>query len=360
MHASRLKESLDYVLGGPGDPRQPTVLVGDAERHADLKRQFRSRTPETHVALSYAEEDRPTRQMMRDDVEAFLREFAPVPPDALSYVAVIHREAVGIEVGDALEARKRRHRLAVHLLLLNSDLRSGRRIQPLYLAKDWRRLREWTRSRNKSQGYACPFDPARRRPAKLTEQETEARIAQLRAALAEAAKVLSPLTPEMVARVIERQMPRAKARLTSSGPTLRAVVRAPGIRGSIHLTMDRTHAHLEIERRARGPVADDGRDRPCGAHRDRLVKSPHENTPTQNQTRGAHLDRNRPTIGLNRSATENHQGLSVDAGSRATDGAVDRPTRRLLRDALGAALQVTPDMMRPARPSPAPAPSLMP
>lgn len=360
MHASRLKESLDYVLGGPGDPRQPAVLAGDSQRHADLKRQFKSRTPETHVALSYAEEDRPTRRMMRDDVEAFLREFAPVPPNALSYVAVIHREAAGIEVGDAIEARKRRHRLAVHLLLLNADLRSGRRIQPLYLAKDWRRLREWTRSRNESQGYACPFDPARRRPAKFTDPETEARIAQLRAALTEAAKVLSPLTPEMSARVIERQMPLAKARLTSSGPTLRAVVRDPGIRGSIHLTFDSTHAHLEIERRARGPVADDGRDRSSGAHRDRPAKSPYENATTQNQTRGTHLDGNRPTTGLSRSATEGRRGLTADAGNRATDCSVDRPARRLLRDALGAALQVTPEMMRPARLSPSPAPLLMP
>lgn len=360
MHASRLKESLDYVLGGPGDPRQPAVLAGDPERHADLKRHFKSRTPETHVALSYAEDDRPTRQMMLDDVQSFLREFAPVSPTALSYVAVIHCEAVGIEVGDALEARKRRHRLAVHLLLLNADLKSGRRIQPLYLAKDWRRLREWNRSRNESQGYACPFDPARRRPAKLTEKETEARIAQLRAALTEAAKVTSPLTPEVVARVIERQMPRAKALLTCSGPTLRAVVRAPGIRGSIHLTFDRTYAHLGIERRARGPVADDGRDRASGAHRDRLFKSRHENTTTQNQIRGAHVERDLSTTGFSRSATEGHRGLAADAGSRAKNGAVDRPARRLLCDALGAALQVTPETMRHAPPSPASAPSLMP
>lgn len=360
MHASRLKESLDYVLGGPGDPRQPAVLAGDPQRHADLKRQFKSRTPETHVALSYAEDDRPTRQMMQDDVQSFLREFALVPPNALSYVAVIHREAVGIEVGDALEARKRRHRLAVHLLLLNTDLRSGRRIQPLYLAKDWRRLREWTRSRNESQGYACPFDPARRRPAKLTEQETETRIAQLRAALAEVAKVISPLTPEMVARVIERQMPRAKARISRAGPVLRAVVRTPGVRGSIRLIYDCTDAHLEIERRVRAPVNEGGRDRPSADRRDRPFQSPHENTPTQNQTRGTHFDRNRPTTGFVRSPAEGRRGLAAGAGIRATDGVVDRPARRLLRDALGAALQVTPEMMRPARPSPAPAPSLLP
>lgn len=171
----RLKPWLKYVLGsGDDDPRCPAIVDGDVCRYHRMTRLSRSRCPSVHFALSYSSEDHPSATDLIEDVHSFLALLSPgLPRERLAYVAIRHFEAHGDQIGDPVEARKRSHRVAVHILISTTDLATGRRLQLYYPRRDHQRLRAWCQKVNQQKGYSCPSETHRwkRNRPKLAESE---------------------------------------------------------------------------------------------------------------------------------------------------------------------------------------------
>jgi len=159
---------LPYALGtGAVEARQPVVIDGDLNGFRKVSEASASAQKSKQFVLGYAEEDKPSRKELIEDVRALLQLLARGKSHLdLAYVAVLHHEAAGDQVGDQLAARKRRFRYAIHLFVAEVDLLTGKRIQLFYGPADGQRLWAWLTAYNLERGYACPSEAHRAKPCK--------------------------------------------------------------------------------------------------------------------------------------------------------------------------------------------------
>ena len=168
MIVKTLKVGIGYALGhGQSDPRMPLVIDGDVDGFKQVCAASKSAQKAKHFALSYDEADRPDRAQLVEDVRAFLGQIARGRPHTdLAYAAILHHEPAGDQIGDPVEARKKRSRYSIHLFVAEVDLATGKRLQLLYTPVGLGPLWAWLKRYNQERGYACPTDPCRARTSK--------------------------------------------------------------------------------------------------------------------------------------------------------------------------------------------------
>lgn len=135
------------------DHRLPLIILGNAKRFQRLLRTGRFHNKVTAITLTWEEEieDDVARKHTEDCIAILLPE---VDSSEICVVAARHKE------------KRRGHpgsRTAVHLLIENVNLRTGRRIQPYYAPVDNTLLRAWEHKVNILHGYSSPADPDRQR-----------------------------------------------------------------------------------------------------------------------------------------------------------------------------------------------------
>lgn len=303
MIVASLIEKLGYSLRP--DHRDPQIVSGDVSTFRRMRQSIASKNPETHLAISYALEDRPTASDLGNDIRSLVESMTDLPFDSICLVAVLHREALQSEIGDPQAARKKHFRRAVHVHLLNLDLGSGRRVDPYFPARDWKRLREWTRQQNLLQGYKCPYAPENRRAPAMPEPEADRQVAVLMHQCRDALADDQAMGPEQLAEIIRSVFPDACIKVQTRGGKLVAKIKAPRIRGVIHINYDQTQDTLEIIRRTRAILS-------AASGRPRRSTRPSDHRQTASRTAGANRSIANPTRGSEEGITESRRTSLVD------------------------------------------------
>ena len=144
-----------YILGltrkGP-DSRKPYVISGNPIVFDAVISERYHRDTHTSAILSWEEELDPGT--VRAHVDQFLDILlAGIPRAQVAHVAVVHREKAG---GGAF-------RTAVHVLIANTHLPTGKKLSLFFAPKDHFRLAAWAHLINYTYGYSDPLDPDRQR-----------------------------------------------------------------------------------------------------------------------------------------------------------------------------------------------------
>lgn len=232
MIVKRLKATLAYTLGkGADDPRQPEIIAGSKEEFERVCAVSHSTQKYKHFVLSYAVEDRPDRATLQEDLALFLNHISRGRSELdVAYVAVLHKEAAGDQIGDREKAREAGHRFAVHVLIAEVDLATGKRLQLFYSPAHRRALTAWQSGLNRARGYQDPTDPRKRRSRKprYSQKDLNDRILQAAAATLHATRGGSTRTPEAWAEILRPYADGARLDCYEKGGTLWARLTPPG------------------------------------------------------------------------------------------------------------------------------------
>lgn len=160
------RAGLDYVLGKGRkvDEREPLVMAGEPAKVRALIHGSDFANPYTSAVLTYDREI--TEEEMRRDMESFDRMILPGMTPGVEYerVWVRHREHPKDPVTRNPDPT-RPLRTALHWVCANTELSTGKRLQPYYDRVDRKRVEAWQELTNIDHGYASPKDPERRRAA---------------------------------------------------------------------------------------------------------------------------------------------------------------------------------------------------
>jgi hypothetical protein len=161
---------LNYVLGigRKDDPRRPSVIAGNSpDEVGAIIKGLTFKNPFTSLALSY--ERRLTVAEAQRDIAGF--EAALLP---------------GLDTTAWARVWIRHEGTALHCIIANIHLPTGRRLQPYYHFADRKRMKAWQEATNHAHGYASPKDPARQRAFFIGARLPKS-VAELKTALTEGA-----------------------------------------------------------------------------------------------------------------------------------------------------------------------------
>lgn len=173
------RAGLAYVLGvgRTVDPRQPKVLAGEPGRVEALIDASSFSNAYTSAVLTY---DRELSQAEAErDMMSFDQMILPGMTPGLEYERVWVRHT---ELGDG----SRPPRTALHWVCCNTELSTGKRLQPYFDRVDRKRVKAWQEITNAEHGYASPDDPHRRRAAAFANHRLPESVKEIKAALASA------------------------------------------------------------------------------------------------------------------------------------------------------------------------------
>jgi len=154
---------LDYVLGTnrKNDTRQPTVIAGDPAQVRGLIAGMDSKNPFTSCALTYEREITPAEAAR--DIRSFeVALFPGLDPTSWARLWVRHAELAKDPVTKQILPGGR-VRTALHLIIPNVHLPTGKHLQPFWKGADFKRIEAWQEITNAERGYTSPKDPSRRR-----------------------------------------------------------------------------------------------------------------------------------------------------------------------------------------------------
>ena len=157
------RATLAYCLGAnrENDPRQPAILAGDAVQIQKIINGLTFANPFTSLVLTY-DRKLSLQEAYRDiaDFEAAL--FPGLDSSSYSRVWIQHAEHEKDPISK--EILPDGHvRTALHCIIANVHLPTGKRLQPYYDRADRKRMEAWQEITNHERGYASPKDPNRRR-----------------------------------------------------------------------------------------------------------------------------------------------------------------------------------------------------
>jgi len=141
------KGPTQYLLGRDGQREGATLLRGDPELVSDLIDASRFARRYTSGCLSFAEADLPpgAAQAMMSEFEKVL--MPGLEPRQYACLWVEHRD---------------KGRVELNFLIPNTELLTGKRLQPYYHAADMRRVDAWATIQRDRWGLADPNQPERR------------------------------------------------------------------------------------------------------------------------------------------------------------------------------------------------------
>lgn len=180
--------SLSYCLGTKvrgEDVRRPQVLVGDPKQTEEILKGIDFANPFTSVALTY--ERTISQEEASRDIASFEAMLLPgMSTDTeLSRVWIRHLEFPKdpkTKQPDTNQAP----RTALHCIIANVHLPTGKRVQPYFDRVDRRRVEAWQELTNIEHGFASPKDPERRRAISLDVNRLPSTARELKEAVNEA------------------------------------------------------------------------------------------------------------------------------------------------------------------------------
>ena len=179
---------LDYCLGKTVrgvDPRAPEVLQGNPEQAAQVIKSLDFANPFTSVVLTY--ERKISAEEAARDIAAFEEMLLPGMKGGLEYdrVWIRHTEHPKDPATKQPDPTKP-ERTALHCIIPNVHLPTGKRLQPYFDRVDRKRVEAWQELTNEAHGYASAKDPERRRSAVLNLNRLPQSVADLKNTLTEA------------------------------------------------------------------------------------------------------------------------------------------------------------------------------
>lgn len=160
------RAGLDYVTGRgrKTDEREPLILDGDQDKVRGLIQASSFTNSYTSAVLTYEREI--TDAEMRRDMASFDAMILPGLTPSLEYerVWVRHKEHAKDPATKKPDPTQP-CRTALHWICVNTELSSGKRLQPYFDRVDRKRVEAWQELTNIEHGYASPKDPSRRRAA---------------------------------------------------------------------------------------------------------------------------------------------------------------------------------------------------
>lgn len=192
------KCGLDYCLGKKlkgEDIRHPEVLAGDPVESGKILKGLDFANPYTSVALTYEREISPEEAAR--DIASFEAMILPGMTPGLEYarVWIRHTESPKDPTTKCLDPSKPK-RTALHCIIPNVHLPTGKRLQPYYDPADRKRVEAWQELTNESMGYASPKDPERRRAVVLSVNRLPKKVADLKSTITKA--VMANLQAEQI------------------------------------------------------------------------------------------------------------------------------------------------------------------
>ncbi len=232
MIVKLLKATLAYTLGSRADdPRQPEIIAGSKADFERVCAASRSAQKSKHFVMSHSLEDRPDRATLLEDLASFLRHISRGRDELdLAFVAVLHKEAAGDQIGDRTAAREASHRLAVHVHIAEVDLATGKRLQLFFSPAHRRALTAWQTSLNRARGYQDPTDPKKRRSLKphYSQKDLNNRVLRAAAATLFAMRTLRITTPQAWAEILRPYTGKARIDCYEKGGALWVRLTPPG------------------------------------------------------------------------------------------------------------------------------------
>lgn len=139
---------VEYLLGKDFQRDKATLLRGDPHQTIDLIDASNFSKRYTSGVLSFKENDIPGhhKQAIMDDFERVL--LAGLEPDQYDILWVEHQD---------------KDRLELNFVIPNTELTTGKRLQPYYRPADFRRVNAWQNLTNLEYGFHDPNDPANKR-----------------------------------------------------------------------------------------------------------------------------------------------------------------------------------------------------
>lgn len=176
---------LDYCLGKSVrgvDPRAPEVLHGSPEQSAQVIKSLDFANPFTSVVLTY--ERTISNEEAARDIADFEEMLLPGLKGGLEYdrVWIRHSEHPKDPITRQPDPTKPM-RTALHCIIPNVHLPTGKRLQPYFDRVDRKRVEAWQELTNEAHGYASAKDPNRRRAVALNQNRLPQNVADLKATL---------------------------------------------------------------------------------------------------------------------------------------------------------------------------------
>lgn len=139
---------VQYLLGKDYNRPAATLLRGDPDLTRDLIDASNFSKRYTSGVLSFAEEDIPDhlKNELMDDFERTI--LAGLEPDQYNVLWVQHKD---------------KNRLELNFVIVNTELRSGKRLQPYFRAADFHLVNNWQNFINARHEFSDPNDPSKKR-----------------------------------------------------------------------------------------------------------------------------------------------------------------------------------------------------
>lgn len=175
---------LDYCLGKHvhgRDVREPRVLIGNPKQADALIKSVDFANPFTSVVLSY--EKKISSEQAQKDIESFESVLMPGLTPGLEYdrVWIEHTETPKDPATKLpIEGEQR---TALHCIIPNLHLPTGKRLQPYFDRVDRARIEAWQELTNAENGYASAKDPMRRRATVLNVHSLPRNVAEVKVEL---------------------------------------------------------------------------------------------------------------------------------------------------------------------------------
>jgi TPR repeat protein len=167
---------IEYLLGKDYKRKDASLLRGDPELTRDLIDSSNFSKRYTSGVLSFAEEDIPDHlksELMNDFERTIL---AGLEHDQYNVLWVQHKD---------------KNRLELNFVIVNTELRSGKRLQPYFRQADFHLVNNWQNFINARHGFSDPNDPSKKRllttASDISKSRAEA-VEQISAGLTELVK----------------------------------------------------------------------------------------------------------------------------------------------------------------------------
>ena len=175
---------LDYCLGKHvrgHDAREPRVLIGTPEQAGNLIKSLDFANPFTSVVLSYERKITPAEA--HRDIESFESVLMPGMTPGLEYdrVWIEHTETPKDPI--TRQPIEGEQRTALHCIIPNLHLPTGKRLQPYFDRIDRPRIEAWQELTNVERGYGSAKDPLRAREIALNVNHLPRKVVELKANL---------------------------------------------------------------------------------------------------------------------------------------------------------------------------------
>lgn len=147
---------IEYLLGKDYKREAASLLRGDPDLTRDLIDASNFSKRYTSGVLSFAEEDIPDhlKNELMDDFERTI--LAGLEPDQYNVLWVQHKDKDNKD-------DKTKKRLELNFVIVNTELRSGKRLQPYFRPADFHLVNNWQNYVNARHEFSDPNDPAKRR-----------------------------------------------------------------------------------------------------------------------------------------------------------------------------------------------------